>query len=117
MAVQTATSPPAVAWERSAPGSVTSRDGTTIGYRRLGDGPGLVILHGSLSTGYYHLQLAQALADDFTVYLPDRRGFGLSGPFSKDDGVQEDVEDLDALLTKTGAQNVFGVSAGAIISL
>ncbi len=98
-------------------GSVTSKDGTTIGYRQLGHGSGVVILHGSMSTGYYHLQLAEALADAFTVYLPDRRGFGLSGPFSQEDGIQKDVEDLDALLTQTGAHNVFGVSAGAIISL
>ncbi len=103
--------------EQYTTGSVTSQDGTTIGYHQLGHGPGVVILHGSMSTGYYHLQLAEALADAFTVYLPDRRGFGHSGPFSKDDGIQKDVEDLDALLTKTGAHNLFGVSAGAIISL
>jgi pimeloyl-ACP methyl ester carboxylesterase len=74
-------------------------------------------MHGSMSTGIYHLQLAEALADVFTVYLPDRRGFGLSGPFSMEDGVQKDVEDLGALLIKTGAHNLFGVSAGAIIAL
>lgn len=98
-------------------GYVTSHDGTAIGYRQLGHGPGIIIVHGSLSTGYYHLQLAEALADAFTVYLPDRRGFGLSGPSSLDDGIQQDVQDLDALLTKTGTQNVFGVSVGAIICL
>ncbi len=97
--------------------SVTSKDGTSIGYRQLGHGPGLVILHGSMSTGYNHIELAEALADSFTVYLPDRRGYGLSGPFNMDDGVEKDVQDLDALLTKTGAYNVFGVSVGAIISL
>ncbi len=96
---------------------VTSRDGTTIGYRQLGHGPGVIILHGSMSIGYYHLQLAKALADAFTVYVPDRRGFGLSGPFSKDDSIQKDVEDLEALLAKTGTHNVFGVSAGGIICL
>jgi pimeloyl-ACP methyl ester carboxylesterase len=103
--------------EPYASGSVTSQDGTTISYTQLGRGPGVVILHGSMSTGYYHLQLAEALADAFTVYLPDRRGFGHSGPFSMEDGVQKDVEDLDALLAKTGAHNLFGVSVGAIISL
>ncbi len=96
---------------------VTSKDGTTIGYRQLGQGPGVVILHGSMSTGYYHLQLAEALADAFTVYLPDRRGFGLSSPSGTDDGVQKDVQDLEALLAKTGAHNIFGVSLGAVICL
>ncbi len=97
--------------------TVTAKDGTVISYRQLGQGPGLVILHGSMSTGYYSFELAQLLAESFTVYLPDRRGFGRSISSSKTDGIQRDVEDLDALLTKTGAHNVFGISAGAIISL
>jgi pimeloyl-ACP methyl ester carboxylesterase len=97
--------------------SVISRDGVTIGYRQLGHGPGLVILHGSMSTGYNHLQLAELLADAFTVYLTDRRGFGLSGPYSGEHTIENDVEDLDVLLAKTGAHNVLGVSAGSIISL
>ena len=117
MGVNAAAYPTAAERERYTTGSVTSKDGTTIGYRQLGQGPALVILHGSMSTGYYHLQLAEALADVFTVYLPDRRGIGLSGPFSTEDGIQKDVEDLDALLAKTGARNVFGISAGAIIAL
>ena len=97
--------------------SVISKDGATIGYRQLGHGPGLVILHGSMSTGNNHLQLAELLADAFTVYLPDRRGFGLSGPYGREHTIQNDVEDLDTLLAKTGAHNVLGVSAGSIISL
>ena len=97
--------------------SVTSKDGTTIGYRQLGHGPGVVLLHGTMSSAHNHVQLAEALADTFTVFMPDRRGRGLSGPYSKDYSVQRDVEDLDALLTETGAHNVFGVSAGGIICL
>jgi pimeloyl-ACP methyl ester carboxylesterase len=98
-------------------GAVASHDGAIIGYRQLGQGPGLVILHGSLSTGYYHLQLAELLADTFTVYLPDRRGFGLSGPGGKGDGIEQDVADVAALLTHTGARYLFGVSLGGVISL
>ena len=61
-------------------GSVSSADGTTIGYLRVGQGPALVILHGSNESARSHTQLALALADAFTVYLPDRRGRGRSGP-------------------------------------
>jgi pimeloyl-ACP methyl ester carboxylesterase len=96
---------------------VTSRDGTTIGYRTLGHGPGVVLLHGSMSTGYNHIQLAEALADAFTVYLPDRRGRGLSRPYRHDYTLREDVDDLDALLVRTGAHNVFGNSVGGIVVL
>jgi len=97
--------------------SVTSRDGTTIGYRQLGHGPGVVVLHGAMESAQSHMELAEALADTFTAYLPDRRGRGTSGPYGTDYSVQEDVDDLEALLTETGAHRVFGVSSGAIILL
>jgi pimeloyl-ACP methyl ester carboxylesterase len=96
---------------------ITSRDGTTIGYRQLGHGPGVVLLHGAMESAQSHMQLAEALADTFTVYLPDRRGRGLSGPYGNDFSIRKNVEDLDALLTKTDAHCVFGVSSGAIILL
>lgn len=98
-------------------GSVTSNDGTTIGFRQLGHGPAVVVLHGSMSSAHNHMQLAETLADSFTVYVPDRRGRGLSGTCCKDYSILKEVEDLDALLSKTGADNVFGVSSGGIISL
>jgi pimeloyl-ACP methyl ester carboxylesterase len=107
----------ATAREHSTTGSVTSQDGTPVGYRQLGHGPGVVLLHGAMSSAHNHIQLAEALADTFTVYVPDRRGRGLSGAYSEDYSIQKDVEDMDALLTKTGAHNVFGLSSGAIILL
>jgi pimeloyl-ACP methyl ester carboxylesterase len=103
--------------EQCLTGSVISKDGTTIGYRQLGHGPGVVVLHGAMESGQSHMQLAQALASDFTVYLPDRRGRGLSGAYGRGYSVGEDVEDMNALLSKTDAHYVFGVSSGAIIAL
>jgi pimeloyl-ACP methyl ester carboxylesterase len=78
---------------------------------------GLVLLHGMMESAQSHMQLAEALADSFTVYLPDRRGRGTSGPYGEGFSIQKEVEDMDALLTKTGAQDVFGVSMGAVICL
>src|ERR1700730_11268047 len=83
--------------QRYLTGSVASRDGTTISYRQLGDGPGVVVLHGAMESARSHVQLAEALANSFTVFLPDRRGRGLSGPNGNDYGIQKNVEDLDAL--------------------
>ena len=97
--------------------SFTSTDGTTIGYRQLGHGPGVVLLHGAMESSRSHLELAEALAACYTVYFPDRRGRGLSGPFGAGYSIRKEVEDLDALLTETGARDVFGVSAGAVICL
>lgn len=63
------------------------------------------------------MQLAEALADTFTVYLLDRRGRGLSGPTGEGYGLQQEIADMAALLAATGAQNVFGVSSGGIVAL
>src|SRR6184192_3472490 len=103
MAVNTARSSIAAVREHFTIGTVTSKDGTTIGYRQLGHGPGVVLLHGAASSGYNHTQLAEALADAFTVYLPDRRGRGLSGPHRKDHSIETDVQDMAAVLAKTDA--------------
>jgi pimeloyl-ACP methyl ester carboxylesterase len=64
-------------------GSVVSKDGTRIGYLRVGQGPAVVLLHGSSESARSHTQLALALADTFTVYLPDRRGLDLAPPVFK----------------------------------
>jgi pimeloyl-ACP methyl ester carboxylesterase len=98
-------------------GAVLSKDGTRIGYLRVGQGPAVVLLHGSNESARSHIRLAQALADAFTVYLPDRRGRGLSGPHRPDHGICTEVEDLQAVLSASGAERAFGVSIGALIAL
>jgi pimeloyl-ACP methyl ester carboxylesterase len=106
-----------IATAEMSTGSVVSRDGTRIGYLRVGRGPAVVLLHGSNESARSHTQLALALADSFTVYLPDRRGRGLSGPHRPDHGIRTEVEDLRAVLAGSGARQVFGVSIGALIAL
>jgi pimeloyl-ACP methyl ester carboxylesterase len=98
-------------------GSVKSRDGTRIGYLKVGRGPAVVLLHGSMESARSHLLLAGQLANDFTAYLPDRRGRGLSGPHRPDHSIRTEVEDLEAVVGVSGAQLVFGVSAGGLVSL
>jgi pimeloyl-ACP methyl ester carboxylesterase len=95
--------------------AVESRDGTRIGYWKTGHGPAVALVHGSMESARSHTLLAQALADDFTVYLPDRRGRGLSGPHRPDHAVRTEVEDLEAVLTEVGASLAFGVSAGGAV--
>lgn len=96
---------------------ITSKDGTEIGYRQFGKGPGLVLIQGAMGTAYNFQQLAEILSKDFTVYTPDRRGRGISGPTGDDYSIAKEIEDLEAVLKKTDAHNVFGLSSGAIISL
>ena len=63
----------------------------------------MVIVHGSKESARSHTGLALALADAFTVYLPDRRGRGMSGPFRPGYGIRTEVEDLEAVLAESGA--------------
>ncbi|MBI1258259.1 MAG: alpha/beta fold hydrolase [Chloroflexi bacterium] len=114
MTVQTADS--AAVAPRFSTETVTSKDGTVITYRQLGHGPGVVLLHGSMESAASHMGLAQALADAFTVYLPERRGH-MQDVNRSTYSIQREVEDLDALLTKTDTHNVFGVSSGGLIAL
>jgi pimeloyl-ACP methyl ester carboxylesterase len=98
-------------------GTVISADGTVIGYRQVGQGPSVILLHGAMLAAQDMMKLAGALSADFTVYVPDRRGRGSSGPYGEDHGIQREVEDLRALVAATGASRVFGLSAGALVAL
>lgn len=60
--------------------TVSSADGTEIAYKRTGSGPPLVLVHGSF---YNHTiwevsDFRPTLAEHFTVYAMDRRGYGES---------------------------------------
>lgn len=96
---------------------MTSKDGTTIGFRQLGHGPGVVILHGGALASQHYMKLGAALADEFTVYIPDRRGRGMSGPYGPHYSIEREDEDLDAIVTDTGAQYVFGAADGGLFAL
>jgi pimeloyl-ACP methyl ester carboxylesterase len=50
--------------------------GVRIHYRRMGAGPGMVLLHGFPQTGHMWRKVMPALAERFTVLAPDLRGYG-----------------------------------------
>jgi pimeloyl-ACP methyl ester carboxylesterase len=97
--------------------SVISKDGTTIGFRQVGQGTGVILVHGSMMASQDLMRLAGLLSNNFTVYLPDRRGRGLSGPYGDNYSLIKESEDIQALVDKTGARNIFGVSSGANVAL
>jgi pimeloyl-ACP methyl ester carboxylesterase len=96
---------------------VTSADGTKISYRTLGTGPDVVLLHGAMESAHSHMGMARALADCFTVHLPDRRGRGASGAYPDGYSMSTEAEDLAAVLEQTGSSRVFGASEGGLIVL
>lgn len=103
-----------------APGSsatVASVDGTSIGYRTLGRGAGLIVIGGAMRSGIDYLALAEVLAGRHRVHVMDRRGRGLSGPQGPGYGIAKECEDLLALQAATGAASVFGHSYGGLVAL
>lgn len=97
--------------------SVISADGARIGYRQMGTGPGLILVHGGMQYSNNLMRLAEALSDTYRLYVPDRRGRGLSGPHGDHHNMAKECEDIQALMDKTGAAYIFGLSVGALIVL
>jgi pimeloyl-ACP methyl ester carboxylesterase len=99
--------------------SVSSVDGTTIGYESSGAGPAVVLVDGAMChrAGGPMRPLAAALAAEFTVYVYDRRGRGDSGdtlPYA----VRREVEDLRAVIDAAGGSAMaYGISSGGALVL
>jgi pimeloyl-ACP methyl ester carboxylesterase len=98
-------------------GSVISADGTRIGYRRLGRVPSVILLHGGVNASQHMMKLGRALADTFTVYLPDRRGRGMSGAYGPAYGIEREDADLAAMVEHAAAECVFGPANGGLFAL
>jgi pimeloyl-ACP methyl ester carboxylesterase len=79
-------------------GAVTSADGTRIGYRRVGSGPALVFVHGSVSTHTDWMRVAKLLAPRYTCYAIDRRGRARSGNGPSPYSLEREYEDIAAVL-------------------
>ena len=92
---------------------VTSADGTTIAYERLGRGPQVILVGGALCDRNALKPLATELSRDFDVVTYDRRGRGDSGD-STAYAVEREVDDIAALLTAVGSRAaIYGHSSGA----
>lgn len=98
-------------------GSVVSADGTRIGYCSVGTGPGLIVLGGVLSSARSYRRLADQLASRFEVHLVDRRGRAGSGPQRLGHSIEDECNDLVAVMNATGAGLVFGHSFGGLVAL
>ena len=96
---------------------VTSSDGTRIAFERLGEGPALMIVGGSLADHRFYAPLANELAKSFTVYSFDRRGRGQSGD-TEPYAVEREVDDVGALIAHAEEPVlVYGHSAGSALAL
>lgn len=98
-------------------GSATSADGTVIGYRSVGSGPGLLVIPGSPGMAADFDAFAAAVADRFTVHVIERRGRGTSGPQGDSYSVETECADIEAVRTATASRFVFGHSFGGFLTL
>src|SRR5262245_8875108 len=82
---------------------VVSRDGTEIGYWTSGEGPPLVLVHGSMCDHTAFDPLVAELRHSMTTFSVDRRGFGASG-----DGpgyaIEREFEDVAAVVEDVAAR-------------
>jgi pimeloyl-ACP methyl ester carboxylesterase len=100
--------------------TVTSRDGTIIGYDRTGEGPALIVVCGATQfrgSDPNLANLADLLSDRFAVVTYDRRGRGESTdtlPYA----VEREIEDIAALVAAAGGRAaLLGYSSAAAAGL
>jgi pimeloyl-ACP methyl ester carboxylesterase len=97
--------------------TVTSADGTTIAFDRLGSGPPVVLVCGGSVDRMVDVPIAEQLASDFAVFNYDRRGRGDSGdtlPYA----IDREIEDLRAVIEAAGGSAfVWGSSSGAVLAM
>ena len=97
--------------------TVTSRDGTTIAFDRIGEGPAVVLVSGGSVDRMSHSALAKKLSPDLAVLNYDRRGRGPSGdtaPYA----IEREIEDIEAVIEAAGGDaGIYGSSSGAVLAM
>jgi pimeloyl-ACP methyl ester carboxylesterase len=87
---------------------------TGIQVRRLGSGPSVVLVHGSLTTSTLTWAKQEVLAERWSLVVVDRRGYGAS-PHTDQQDYEVDAADVVPLLA--GGAHLVGHSYGAIGAL
>jgi pimeloyl-ACP methyl ester carboxylesterase len=67
-------------WDADADSRFAVLDGLRVHYKRAGQGPTVLLLHGSASSVHSFERVAAVMAAWFDVIRPDIPGFGLTGP-------------------------------------
>ena len=98
--------------------SVTSEDGTPISYWRSGQGPPLVLVHGTTADHSRWAPVLPEFEKHFSVCAIDRRGRGGSGDSDDDYAIEREFEDVAAVVDSFGEPAfLMGHSYGAICAL
>lgn len=98
--------------------SLTREDGTTVAYRRLGDGPKVVTcLHSLALDGSWYAPLATELGD-YTLLAPDFRGHGDSDSGPDGPTLPALAGDVVAIWDALGIESspIMGISYGGMVA-
>jgi pimeloyl-ACP methyl ester carboxylesterase len=94
-------------------GSVVTADGTKIGYSRFGEGPPVVVCHGTLTVAEDWTAFARELGASYSVYVYDRRGRGGSPDAGRPYSFAAEIDDLAAMVALAGPDTaILGHSFG-----
>lgn len=88
-------------------------------WRRFGEGPPLVLLHGGHGSWWHWARNIESLSEQHTVWLPDLPGYGdsdLPAGASLDDLVDATMESLVHLVGGTTLLRLAGFSFGALVA-
>jgi pimeloyl-ACP methyl ester carboxylesterase len=106
---------------QEVPARAVSADGTAIGYFRSGNGPPLVLVHGTTADHTRWRTVLPLLEPHVTVYALDRRGRGASGD-TGEYSIEREFGDVAAVVEAVadasgGPVDLLGHSYGAICAL
>ncbi len=97
---------------------VISKDGTTVAVDSIGQGAPLILIGGAFNDRSTVAALGALLASNHTVVTYDRRGRGASDDQSTGYSVQNEIDDLAAVIEHAdGKVDLFGHSSGGILVL
>jgi pimeloyl-ACP methyl ester carboxylesterase len=86
--------------------------------RRLGDGPGMTLLHGFPSSSHDWAKIAPALATRHSLLMPDFLGFGASEkPAEHDYSLHEQADLVEALWAREGVADTIIVAHDYAVSV
>jgi pimeloyl-ACP methyl ester carboxylesterase len=98
--------------------TITSADGTTIGYEATGSGPPLLLVHGTTADHTRWAGILPQLQQHFTVHAMDRRGRGASTDDAESYDILREAEDVAAVVDAIGQPvDIVGHSYGGVCSL
>ena len=94
---------------------MTTPDSSPVYIERVGSGPRVILVHGSIGHGSVSFEPLRELADHYTLEFVDRRGFGRS--VRREHGVDFDLDADDIADLLADGAHLIGHSYGGVVSI